>query len=439
MDGPGPLLLFPYPKSNNRLRWLHVASAEDLILLRAAAGKVVRSTDALLSPSVFSNRLDRRYRCWRFRDGRKAWSKFRRRAISLLGNRHHSAMYRTDIAGYYPSVDIGRLRSLLKKCGCLGHGSKVILKIFREWQLREELQGIPIGPEVSAVIGNFFLSPLDNVLETNGLQHLRWSDDILTFGPTTSNCEHSIAVIDEVLSELRLTRSRAKTLRFDNVFDARNNVDDYLLTSLTELFKENEDGNATNAVRRAFDVQLVNNPKVDPRRFRWIIRTLLNKHDPYGCRSLARAPSLMNVDPILAGQYLGEVALSGKRLKDTGVVDAILRRLSAPAEDQFDGLDLHLLNAVRHRGFGDAEAKEFRSLATDVARRWPVRIYAWAAYIKSTQRYSELMEAATEEKIPQLRRGMIASLKGQSTRSFLTHARANFPESRYVADWLQAA
>jgi hypothetical protein len=242
-----------------------------------------------------------------------------------------------------------------------------------------------------------------------------------------------------MLSELRLTRSIAKTFRFDNVVDARKNVEDYLLTSLTELFKGDEDGNATNAVRRAFDEQLVNIPKVDPSRFRWIIKTLLNKRDSYGCRSLARAPSLMNVDPIWAGRYLGEVALSGKRLKDKGVADAILRRLSAPAEDQFDGLDLHLLNAVRRRSFGDAEAKEFRRIATDVTRRWPIRVYAWAAYIKSTHCYSELMEAANEEKIPQLRRGMITSLKGQSRRSFLTHARANFPESRYVADWLQAA
>lgn len=438
VDEPGPLLPFPYPKSNNSLRWLHIATPEDLILLRVAAGRVVRLTDGLLSPRVYSNRLNRRFKCWRFHDTSKRWSQFRRHAISLLDGRRHSTMYRTDIAGYYPSVDMGRLSSLLEERGCLNSASRVILKVFRAWQLRDGLRGIPVGPEVSAVIGNFFLSPLDSALERNGHQHLRWGDDILTFGSTLTNCQNSEAVIDEVLSELQLMRSVAKTRRFGNVLDARSNVEDYLLTSLTELLKLEEGGDSTSAVRRAFDEQLLGNSEVNPSRFRWIIKTLRHRRDSYGCLPLARTPSLMNVDPKVAAEYLREVALSSK-LKVAAVVDAILRRLSAPQEDQFDGLDLHLLSAVLRRRLGDAEAKEFRSIATDVARRWPIRVYAWAAYIKTTQRYEELTEAANEEKIPQLRRGMVASLKGQAKRSFLTHVRSNFPESRYVADWLHAA
>jgi len=433
------LLLFPYPKADNRLRWLHVASPEDLILLRAAAGRVVKSTDALLSGRVYSSRLDPFCRCWSFDKPRRAYSNFRKHALSLLDGRRHSAMYRTDIAGYYPSVDIGRLSSLLKNFGCWGHASRFILKNFREWQLRDDLQGIPIGPEVSAVIGNFFLIPLDRALETNGYQHLRWSDDILLFGTQISNCQDMIAVVDEVLADVGLTRSVSKTLPFDNVFDARKNIEDYLLTSLAAVLKEDEHGSGTNAVRQAFDEQVVNSREVDPRRFRWIITTLLNKSDPYGCRSLARAPSLMNVDPKLTGEYLGKVALSGKRIKDNVVVDSVMRRFLEAAEDLYDALDLHLLKAMSRRGFGDAESKEFRRIATTRARRWPIRVYAWAAYIKSTRRYSELMEAARAETTPQLRRGMITTLKGQCPKSFLSHARANFPESRYVTDWLRAA
>ena len=72
----------------------------------------------------------------------------------------------------------------------------------------------------------------------------------------------------------------------------------------------------------------------------------------------------------------------------------MMDRLSKPAEDLFDGLDLHLLDAMRSRRFGNAEAKEFRSIATDSSRRWPVRVYGWAAYVRSTQHYPELMDAA---------------------------------------------
>jgi hypothetical protein len=144
-------------------------------------------------------------------------------------------------------------------------------------------------------------------------------------------------------------------------------------------------------------------------------------------------PSLMNVDPQLSGEYL---KIAG--LKDARILDAIMNRLSQPAEDRFDGLDLHLLNAMRRRRFGSAEANKFRSIATDLSRRWPVRAYGWAAYAGSTQQYPELMEAARAEPIHQLRRGMIANLRRRSRKSFLDHARAHFPESRYMVHWLQA-
>jgi hypothetical protein len=155
-----PLLPFPYPKSNNSLRWLHVAGPEELIVLRTAAGYVGRSTDQLLSCRVYSHRLDRRYRCWRFRDYKKAWSRFVNRGLSLLDGHRHSAMYRTDVEAYYPSVDVERLQSLLQECECLVPAAALILKVLQKWQLQDGLRGLPIGPEVSAVIGNFLLHPV---------------------------------------------------------------------------------------------------------------------------------------------------------------------------------------------------------------------------------------------------------------------------------------
>jgi hypothetical protein len=142
----------------------------------------------------------------------------------------------------------------------------------------------------------------------------------------------------------------------------------------------------------------------------------------------------MNIDPQLSARYLGE-----NGLKDARVVDALMDRLTKSPEDRFDGLDLHILDAMRHRRFGDAEAKQFKKIATDPCRRWPIRGYSWAAFARSTQNYSELMEAATSETIPQLRRSIITNLKGRGRRTFLEHARVNFPESRYTVRWTQAA
>jgi hypothetical protein len=198
-------------------------------------------------------------------------------------------MYRTDVASYYPSVDVERLRLLLQESGCLVPPAALILKIFQEWQLRDGLQGLPIGPEVSAVSGNFILHPVDRSLEANRHEYLRWSDDILTFGQTVANCQDSMVVLDEVLSNLRLARSGKKTRGFDNISDARANLLDHWLTSLTDLLRLDE-VIGTEALHRAYDSEIMGHPEVKRHRFRWILRALKNKQDPYGCLSLARDP-----------------------------------------------------------------------------------------------------------------------------------------------------
>jgi Reverse transcriptase (RNA-dependent DNA polymerase) len=139
---------------------------------------------------------------------------FVNRGLSLLDGHRHSAMYRTDVEAYYPSVDVERLQSLLQECECLVPAAALILKVLQKWQLRDGLRGMPIGPEVSAVIGNFLLHPVDTSLEANGYAHLRWSDDILLFGRTAERCQGSMVLLDEVLSDLRLARSVKKTRGF---------------------------------------------------------------------------------------------------------------------------------------------------------------------------------------------------------------------------------
>jgi hypothetical protein len=340
-------------------------------------------------------------------------------------------MCRTDIENYYPSVDLERVHSLFQDAGCLP-AAFLVLKIYRQWQQRGEVEGLPVGPEASGVIGNFFLHPVDKLLEANGHEHLRWCDDILTFGPTISRCQDSIAFIDEALLDLRLKRSVQKTQSFDNVYDARANLKDSLIASLTDFQALDRDF-SREAIRTAYDSRIRAQPDVEKRRFNYIVGRLLKHHDSYGCKSLVSDPELMNINPKLSGVYLGAAGL-----KDTPVIEAMMDRLSKPQEDRFDALDLHLLRALQRGRFGDAEAKTFRAIATNSARRWPIRVYGWAAYSNTTQHYREVAEAAREETIPQLRRGMITNLKGRARRPFLEHVQTNFPECRYTVKWLQA-
>ena len=130
-----------------------------------------------------------------------------------------------------------------------------------------------------------------------------------------------------------------------------------MLTSLTDRL-DFDDNAGMAAVRSVYDSEIRGNPEIDQKRFRWVIKTLLNKHDSYGCLSLAQDRCLMNVDPKLSGQYLRQIALSGKHLKDKRIVGPIMDHLAAPPEERFEALNLHMLNAL---SFGVSVSRKQRS------------------------------------------------------------------------------
>jgi hypothetical protein len=165
-----------------------------------------------------------------------------------------------------------------------------------------------------------------------------------------------------------------------------------------------------------------------------LVKTLQHKKDNYACASLAASPEKMNIDPRVTSDYFIETGLD-----DSRVIEGMMNRLTSGAEDRYEGLDLHLLRAASTRGFGEPESKEFKNIALDPSRRFPIRNWAWMAYAKTTGRYAELAEAARAERDPRVRRGLVVSMTGCTDRKFLDHVRQNFPESLYAAEWLAAA
>jgi hypothetical protein len=119
-------------------------------------------------------------------------------------------------------------------------------------------------------------------------------------------------------------------------------------------------------------------------------------------------------------------------------------RLSQNPESHLEGLALHQLRTMSNVRTGGAEATVFKRIASDETRPWPVRSSAWKALARSDgtkPRY--LMEAAREEKAPNVRRAIVASLKRFSgdgaVKTFLELAAKDFPESRYAVDWVKSA
>jgi Reverse transcriptase (RNA-dependent DNA polymerase) len=418
-----------------------ILSAPDLALLRADAGMIIRVTDALLSDSVCSYRLNRspiRGVAWGF-DRRNLWKdRFVAGGMEILDKAEFPFMCRTDISKYYPSIQIDLLQQSLLTNGCDAQAVARIFASLKFWQEFCPLKGLPIGPEASAVLSNFFLRPIDNLVATTGAQYKRYGDDMLIFSRDRSMGEAVAESIDDELRLLQLSRSLEKTSFFDDPADARANLQDAEIDYMEGAATYDQDlGLCT--VKRNFRRLLQTAPKdLKVSRWRWVLKYLTNRYEGDGCLELSRRTDLMNIDPKIATNYLA-VARSDQR-----VLANCMQRLAQPREERFDGLTLHQLRLMSQAKTGKPEAKEFERITCDQSTPWPTRSWAWAALARADgTKASHLMEAAREEAEPNIRRAIVTLLKRHShlrqCRKFLRDEVKTCRANKYTVEWVKQA
>ncbi|HKN80818.1 MAG TPA: RNA-directed DNA polymerase, partial [Actinomycetota bacterium] len=78
------------------------------------------------------------------------------------------------------------------------------------------VEGLPVGPDASAVLANAVLSQVDRTLRDAGVEHLRWVDDVVLSGGDVSS---ALSVFRTALATIGLRPNDAKTRI---VLDARD-------------------------------------------------------------------------------------------------------------------------------------------------------------------------------------------------------------------------
>jgi hypothetical protein len=405
-DGCDQVRLFPYPKGDGRLRWFVLLTPIDLVLSRALAGSIVERTDALLPSSVFSNRLGAPPPRWRFRNPAVAHREMRARA-TVLATEHHG-MTRTDVASYFPSINLERLRHNLVAWGCFQPVVDRLMTLLYEWEA-VGIPGIPVGGDAFGVLGNAYVLPLDIRLMAQGVPYVRWVDDILVFGRTAEERWAILDLIDQELTLIDLDRSRAKTRDFTTTDAAIQSIEDEMLTSMFDGMRRRERAFSRQMLHDKFLEFIVGAEDVEPRQFRAIVRALGNRRDAFAIRWFAAQPALLNIDPIVSGDYLSEFGLdlrTGELFIDlvgsTRVVD----------RDLNDGRDLHLIKALSRRVWGRPEGAVFWEIALDSSRRGPVRAWAIMAAMRTPAwQVQDVIERVLEEEEPYVRRAFTLTLR----------------------------
>ena len=176
----------------------------------------------------------------------------------------YSFVLRTDIKGYYASIDhfllMEQLAEHIKDKFILNLVWQYLHRMVEHGGLYREIQqGISRGCPLSPLIGAFFLSRLDVQFRKNGLFYVRYMDDILILAPTRWKLRRAVKILNETLTALKLEKHPDKTFigRIEKGFDflgyhfspqglglARKTVGNFIAraTRLYEQERENPQG-----------------------------------------------------------------------------------------------------------------------------------------------------------------------------------------------------
>ncbi|MEX2202584.1 MAG: RNA-directed DNA polymerase [Actinomycetota bacterium] len=115
-----------------------------------------------------------------------------------------------DVRECYRSIAPDVVGSSLRAFGCDGASVDAVVAFLHSLQERG-VQGLPVGPDPSAVLANAVLAETDRGLERLGAPHLRWVDDLVVGVDGSRTAATVLEVIREALDHVGLRLNDAKT------------------------------------------------------------------------------------------------------------------------------------------------------------------------------------------------------------------------------------
>ncbi len=202
---------FDVPKPNWHVRPGADLSVDDQVVYQYLALSIRPHVEPLLAPTEgtirFSHYLSTRPNEW-FKPAFLGWTAFRKRSVELCA--HYPFVLVTDISGYYENIDIQRLVAELRACGVTGPATGMLSKCLNKWA-EPRHRGIPQGQSPSDLLAEFYLTSFDRHLESEGIVHLRYLDDIRVFGNDEWSARRALHRVTSLLRDRGLNLQTAKS------------------------------------------------------------------------------------------------------------------------------------------------------------------------------------------------------------------------------------
>jgi len=288
-----PAVVVEVPKSPLITRNGVLLSVEDFLAYHSAIESIAGRVDRQLSAAVFSYRLDESGRGL-FRSPTGQWLKWAASVTAAL-NDGSPWMIATDIVSYFDAIQHRPLFAAIDFLNVDQNVSASLKRMVSFWA-NETGVGIPQGPDVSAVLGNLYLVPVDNAMESDDWLFFRYMDDIRIVARSRGAVLAGLRVLERECRKLGLMLALAKTKQLHGD-EAVKSLQDTRLDAAAYAWNARDFFAAKAITRRVLRQALVAGPEVEARLLRFTLYRLASLRDN------------RNVDEILARlEYLGHVA-----------------------------------------------------------------------------------------------------------------------------------
>ena len=210
---PQPSRRFIVPKDDWSYRQATQLHPQDSILLTAAIRQFGQGIESrrLDQNAVFSYRFNPHLRYGLY-GVRSLWNEFSSSAYRKSFNYSH-ILY-CDIADFYNQIYHHAVENQLAESGFPNQATKWIMSLL-ESTTEKMSRGLPIGPHPIHLIAESVLIPIDNSLKLNGIDFIRYADDVLVFCNSAQDMRRALFTIVRTLDgQQRLTLQQHKTKTF---------------------------------------------------------------------------------------------------------------------------------------------------------------------------------------------------------------------------------
>lgn len=171
-----PAFKVDIPKSPVSNRPGVLLSIVDRICYQAVISAFASEIDNRIKENVFSSRLASSGKYF-MEHGTIRWVKFHNSVLEAADNGMGDWIGQTDISAYFEHIHHSVLFADLTSIGISGLPLKALRTMLSRWATVEGM-GLPQGPNASRLLGNFYLSHVDEEMAARGHNYYRYMDDI---------------------------------------------------------------------------------------------------------------------------------------------------------------------------------------------------------------------------------------------------------------------